>query len=158
MDVNTSLIFAKEELPTWAEMYSYHMYDNHYTYSQNSSMDPYWKIPRSLYLLGVCVNQLNKMAIDNHMDDIRFVIDHYTGNDVPIYTFELPTGKPNPFIIPHDGFTRIKLDPNIEHTAFMYDKTDEICRYDLCDTMEYKELMKPILEYFKDRYVEAYNG
>lgn len=122
-------IYAKEELPTWNEVYNEFYRNRVYMYSHidlnHLKRDPYWKIPHQKYLLAVVCNQLNKMIFEDDMKDdvihymqdilsdrvryVAFVLE--TDNDhnpvIPdpssppaIYTIPLPTGEPNPFIIP----------------------------------------------------------
>lgn len=115
--IYTPSIFTKEELPTWAEMY-YEFYQKRlFVLKDINTIDPYWKIPRSLVLMAQCCNELNKMLYEDGIKDKiyekfdlnlicfyidssafdRFNEDHNT--IPPIYTIPLPTGKPNPFMV-----------------------------------------------------------
>lgn len=104
--------FAKEELPTWNEVYNewYKKYrDDLYTFKaeRDAEIDTYWKIPKKLFLLAAVCNQFNKMISEDdfrfdNMPSIRFALspdfqDQF--DEFPtIYTFKNPRGNENPFI------------------------------------------------------------
>lgn len=145
-------IYAKEELPTWSEIYDLFYTQKQFVYDPSSSdaedLDLYWKIPKKKYLLAIVCNQFNKMLFEDDMKkdlmtfihneirddciDVRFtcepiddyelpedlktikedyerfvtrwkkaIDDKFVGTNMapPIYTFPLPTGATNPFII-----------------------------------------------------------
>ncbi|MCM1439739.1 MAG: hypothetical protein NC131_11160 [Roseburia sp.] len=61
-------LYAKEELPTWNEVYSEFFLSGLCFYNpdeQNQEMDPYWKIPRSKVRIATVCNQLNKMLYED---------------------------------------------------------------------------------------------
>lgn len=121
-------IYAKEELPTWAEVYEEFYLGKQYFYDPNKDeeIDPYWKIPHKKFLIAVVCNQFNKMLYEDKMmynickeltrefctpiiglqficrDSCNFnsdIFDHSFFETIStIYTFPLPTGKDNPFI------------------------------------------------------------
>lgn len=119
--------YAKEELPTWAEVYN-EFYKNklyiHESYQEySSSIDVYWKILHKKFLMITICNQFNKMlnedgyknelitmiqkSILSEATDIMFILndknDNYkcsfTNFIPPIYSINMPSGKHNPFII-----------------------------------------------------------
>lgn len=61
-------IYAKEELPTWSEIYDEWLKNNMLIYNpqnpEHQTLDPYWKIPHRKYLIAVVCNQLNKMIFE----------------------------------------------------------------------------------------------
>lgn len=64
--------FAKEELPTWNEMYECYtsglsLYDP--KDPDDQMLDPYWKITRKKYLIAIQTNQFNKMLFEDGMMD-----------------------------------------------------------------------------------------
>lgn len=88
-------LYAKEELPTWDEMYTEFYKRELFSYTKDDTeLDPYWKIPRAQVLLTTCCNQLNKMIFEDKVDlnidmagaDIRFIIEGYT-NPFMVKTF-----------------------------------------------------------------------
>lgn len=79
-------LYAKEELPTWDEMYSDFYKKEIFGYNEDDTeLDPYWKIKRKMVQISMFCNQLNKMVfedkmlgeIDPKMRDIRFIIYGY---------------------------------------------------------------------------------
>lgn len=131
-------MYAKEELPTWGEVYEDFYLKKSFIYDpsnvEHQKLDLYWKIPRRKYLLAIVCNQFNKMLFENgirkqlieflnensiycDIEDVRFTCDlndnidniidvqkdygKFIGTDIapPIYTFPLPSGLNNPFII-----------------------------------------------------------
>lgn len=72
-------IYAKEELPTWAEVYE-EFYRCHRFYYDPSledgqMLDQYWRIPRLKVLLATVCNQFNKMLFEDGMrnDALKFI-------------------------------------------------------------------------------------
>lgn len=56
--------YAKEELPTWAEVYEDFYLNKIFVrdnFIQLEDIDPYWNIKRRLVLVGMICNQFNKM-------------------------------------------------------------------------------------------------
>lgn len=126
-------IYAKEELPTWGEVYNdwYKAGMPMYNRNDDHEIDPYWRIPKLKLLVTLVCNQFNKMLLEEDglkndllsiinkrvlTDDciatgIRFMCEvHPTPNTIPlldtapvIYTIPLPTKKTNPFIIPSNA-------------------------------------------------------
>ena len=104
-------MYAKEELPTWSEVYDeFYMnqyYDDrtYYTDEMLTKIDPYWKIERYKVLLATVCNQFNKMIFEDgyksilqkafeqeryyedeagrsvELVDIIFTCDPYTGRE-----------------------------------------------------------------------------
>lgn len=61
-------IYAKEELPTWIEMYEDFWLKKSFKYDKENpddKLDIYWNIPRKKYLMATACNQLNKMLIED---------------------------------------------------------------------------------------------
>lgn len=73
--------YAKEELPTWSEMFNEFYKGNITTYDPNDSShieeDLYWHLPHRKMLLGWICNQLNKMLFeDGRRDDILNLVNN----------------------------------------------------------------------------------
>lgn len=53
--------YVKEELPTWDEFYHDFYQQKQYRYdpSIHTEKDLYWEMPRRLYLMSICCNQIN---------------------------------------------------------------------------------------------------
>lgn len=64
--------YAKEELPTWSEVYDEFYKRKSFIYfpdkEEDQVLDPYWKIPRLKVLLATVCNQFNKMIFE---DDVK---------------------------------------------------------------------------------------
>lgn len=62
-------IYAKEELPTWAEVYEEFYLKKQFMYDPNEPNDQiedsYWKIPHKKFLIAVVCNQFNKMLYED---------------------------------------------------------------------------------------------
>lgn len=62
-------IYAKEELPTWNEVYNEFYKEKVYSYTlmdpKHQEMDLYWKIPHMKYLIMTVCNQFNKMIFED---------------------------------------------------------------------------------------------
>lgn len=62
-------LYAKEELPTWSEVYEecflkgLLFYNSDHPHQQE--LDPYWKLPRLKVLLATVCNQMNKMLFED---------------------------------------------------------------------------------------------
>lgn len=66
-------IYAKEELPTWDEIYNEWYLNKQFIYNPDEELskieDLYWKIPHQMYLLITVCNQLNKMIYEDGIKD-----------------------------------------------------------------------------------------
>lgn len=62
-------IYAKEELPTWSEIYNEFYINNYYYFDPKNPdhqiEDSYWKIPHRKYLLTMICNQFNKTLFED---------------------------------------------------------------------------------------------
>lgn len=76
-------IYAKEELPTWDEVFNVWFNENiHYYHPKNpkhQDLDPYWKIPRRKYMIMIICNQFNKMLFEDGY--YQPLIDYLNSND-----------------------------------------------------------------------------
>ena len=65
--------YAKEELPTWSEVYNEFYKERIYIYSNidpdHQVIDPYWNIPHRKYLIMTVCNQFNKMIFEDGYKD-----------------------------------------------------------------------------------------
>lgn len=89
-------LYAKEELPTWGEVYEWLKTKGSLIYVpsdvETHGIDPYWKVPSLKYKLAIICNQFNKMIFEDGMlpelldslhnaelggiiTDVRFVIE-----------------------------------------------------------------------------------
>lgn len=72
-------IYAKEELPTWIEMYEEFWMKKIFKYDKenpnDAELDIYWNIPRKKFIMATACNQLNKMLMENPEFHDK-VIDH----------------------------------------------------------------------------------
>lgn len=74
-------IYAKEELPTWNEIYDW--FKNNIGYNPkdetHQDLDPYWGIPYRKYLQAIICNQFNKMLFEDGMEKelVIFIKDKY---------------------------------------------------------------------------------
>ena len=76
-------VYAKEELPTWSEVYNEFYKQKMFSYSitdpSQQTIDPYWKIPHMKYIIMTVCNQFNKMIFeDGYKDEI---IKKYISNE-----------------------------------------------------------------------------
>ena len=66
-------IYAKEELPTWSEIYEEFYLNKCYSCDINKKedqlIDLYWKIPHKTFLISVICNQFNKMIYEDNLKD-----------------------------------------------------------------------------------------
>lgn len=207
-------IYAKEELPTWSEVYDLFYTQKQFVFDPNgpeaSELDLYWKIQKRKYLLAIVCNQFNKMLFEDGMKkdlmtfihneirddciDVRFTcepIDDYelpedlstiqedyerfvtrwkkaiddkfvgTAMPPPIYTFPLPTGESNPFLISKHP----RVDINTIHTKMCLVPILKFGRqgndYSIAAPLPYEEwneddynkiidfMMRPFKEYFE---------
>lgn len=162
--------YAKEELPTWNEVYNewYKGYSKDlYMFKPNRDIerDTYWKIPKKLFLLAVVCNQFNKMMYeDGYIDkisnlfendyiNIRFELVPITANanKSPIYSMLNPRGKDNPFVdktnrvfIPKDIVEFVDLQLCLEDANGIYGSS----RYMRDKAVNI--LMEPFIEYFEN--------
>ncbi len=62
-------LYAKEELPTWNEVYNEWYLNKIWDYNRDNhdhqELDPYWKIPKRKMLIGFVCNQFNKMLFED---------------------------------------------------------------------------------------------
>lgn len=63
-------IYAKEELPTWNEIYNEWYKKNRVSWDpfvklKDGELDTYWKIPKVKYLLATVCNEFNKMIFED---------------------------------------------------------------------------------------------
>lgn len=68
-------VFAKEELPTWAEIYECYSKQIDFYGPRllgHNTPDPYWRFSRRQYLIATLTNQLNKMLYEDGTDDPSF--------------------------------------------------------------------------------------
>lgn len=113
--------WTKDDLPTWHELYyDFYVPGNYqYTPGHYQLLDPYWKIPRQLYLLATACNQINKiLGEDGRMDEVVSYFSHFYNmridsiiftleppdvmflfGPVPIYSLPLPNGGKNIFAL-----------------------------------------------------------
>jgi len=105
-DEYVTSIYAKEELPTWNELYNEFWLGEVFSYDPDNPdhnvvgvppnsdpvtivqhIDMFWKLPHRKLLLGWVCNQLNKMIFeDNQRDDI---IDHFSSYEITDIRFVL---------------------------------------------------------------------
>lgn len=83
--------YVKEELPTWDEFYHDFYQQKQYQYdpSIHTEQDLYWKMPRRLYLMSICCNQINMRLFEfNDMVDVVQKVNsayyHYIDHVNPI--------------------------------------------------------------------------
>ena len=65
--------YVKEELPTWDEFYHDFYQQKQYRYDPSIHTEPdlYWEMPRRLYLMSICCNQINMRLFEfNEMADV----------------------------------------------------------------------------------------
>lgn len=174
--------YTKDELPTWSEIYyNYWLnYDNANEYHDDEDiyeLDKYWRIPKKLYLLGMVCNQLNKMISEDGIEitslangevpskDISsfFVLQPlnydtvFNGDKAPIYTFKLPNGKRNPFIVNDDK--RIEVNDYVKTSMrlILQQKYDMPLKGETISCSTYtmfkpivEDILKEVINYFKD--------
>mgnify|MGYP001625036419 CR=1 FL=1 len=83
--------YVKEELPTWDEFYHDFYQQKQYRYdpSIHTEKDLYWEMPRRLYLMSICCNQINMRLFEfNEMTDVVQKVNsayyHYIDHVNPI--------------------------------------------------------------------------
>lgn len=73
-------LFAKEELPTWGEVYEeFWKYQQFFYDPKDADMqkeDLYWKIPHRKYLIAIVCNQFNKMIFEDKFNYHNINIDY----------------------------------------------------------------------------------
>lgn len=158
--------FAKEELPTWNEVYNewYKKYkDDLYTYrtERDTEIDTYWKIPKKKYLLAAVCNQFNKMIFEDKLDieytlDLRFALypdfqDQYIDEFPTIYTFKNPRGNENPFITLSQRHLIIENE-DCEMVILYKNNSSEMQKIDDINTMNciVEKFMQPFINYFEN--------
>lgn len=81
-------IYAKEELPTWAEVYEEFYLKKQFLYDPNDPdhqhRDLYWPIQNKKYILATVCNQFNKMIFEDGLktDLLKFINDNIGKNCV----------------------------------------------------------------------------
>lgn len=92
----TLSIYAKEELPTWGEIYGEYYKRHRFYYEPGHEafqmMDPYWRIPRLKVLLATICNQLNKEIFEDGRKDnaIKFINENIMDGVIDLrFTCEL---------------------------------------------------------------------
>lgn len=76
--------YAKEELPTWQELYDWYMLEDKVYNPEydKDDLDPYWRIPKKEFMIITICNQLNKMLFeDGYRMKIINMINDYMGSD-----------------------------------------------------------------------------
>lgn len=175
--------YVKEELPTWAEMHEwYQHYQEHYQAhdgggpcyykpGDEGEIERYWRIPRSLYLLALVCNQMNKMlAEDGYLDMIKKTLSDQNilinkiffmltkngdlRDDTPwIYTFQ--DVNDNPFILNKDIRSMVSPDDEYQLTIVV-DEGDMVShslnsdRMKMIKELTFETLFKEVEEYFKE--------
>lgn len=175
--------YVKEELPTWAEMHEwYQHYQEHYQAQDGGGpcyykpgdegeIERYWRIPRSLYLLALVCNQMNKMlAEDGYLDMIKKTLSDQNilinkiffmltkngdlRDDTPwIYTFQ--DVNDNPFILNKDIRSMVSPDDEYQLTIVV-DEGDMVShslnsdRMKMIKELTFETLFKEVEEYFKE--------
>lgn len=160
--------YAKEELPTWAEMHDDFWLQEIFAYnnSENDKNDLYWKIPHRKFILSICCNQLNKMIYEDEFDyselqkhfldkieRIQFsLINHEIKNDFPeIYTIPMPSGEENPFILNnHERINVKEIDMLSLKLIIRFDKGNDMV------INQNSEKFKTFLEIFMKQYIEYF--
>lgn len=118
-DVFVLSTYAKEELPTWNEIYEVWYKDKMFHYDpddpNDQEPDVYWKIPRKQYLIAVICNQFNKMLYedgkmdalkqllfdegivptDHQIEDISFIAENGIDENLPRFLKNHNIGDPN---------------------------------------------------------------
>jgi len=116
-------IYAKEELPTWSEVYEEFYLGKQYSYDPNNpddqTIDPYWKIPHKKFLIATVCNQFNKMIFEDGLKD-EILSDLEGKLSMKVYGIQFVYGTSkymttrvysdikfikNPFITPADIYT-----------------------------------------------------
>lgn len=72
--------YVKEELPTWDEFYRdfYQQKQYYYDPSIHTEKDLYWEMPRRLYLMAICCNQINMRLFE--FNEMPTVIQQLNSN------------------------------------------------------------------------------
>lgn len=77
--------YVKEDLPTWDEIYNVFYKGKMFKYNSqvDKTLDHYWKIPRSLYVITMMCNQFNKNLYEDNIHDslICFIKDTLCRDD-----------------------------------------------------------------------------
>lgn len=88
--------YVKEELPTWDEFYHDFYQQKQYRYDPaiHTEKDLYWEMPRRLYLMSICCNQINMRLFEfNEMPTVIQKLNsayyHYIDHTNPLI-FQAP--------------------------------------------------------------------
>lgn len=164
----TLSIYTKEELPTWSEMYNDFWLKEIFSFNEKSDQTPdrYWKIPHNKYILAIACNQLNKMVYEDKFDiskvselfdrevkDVIFNLTSYEYHfDHPdIYSFPMPDGSENPFIL--NNLIRMNINNLAELSLIIIIKFTDNYSAEIDIN---SELFIPILEIFMKPYIEYF--
>lgn len=141
-------IYAKEELPTWAEVYEEFYLQKQYKYdakdpNDNDNIDLYWQVPHKKYLIAIVCNQFNKMLYEDGLKDriikelnkhikdnilgLQFTIYPIEPNYIiltdkapMIYTIPMPSGVANPFIVINHNRVSINTLNSVKFSAVIH--------------------------------------
>ena len=172
-------IYAKEELPTWAEVYEEFYLGKIFDYDPDNpdhqTKDPYWNIPHRKYLLATVCNQFNKMLFEDQEKDkilsklsdkfhtkmtgLCFVcrenwlpVDDVLNFTPSIYTFPMPNGKTNPFITSNNK--RIDISKMTGYICI-----DPVYIYDIpSDHRDEFANINNFIDIMMDQYKSYFNG
>lgn len=161
--------YAKEELPTWAEIYEDFWLNENFAYSEKEGNDKdlYWNIPYKKFILAISCNQLNKMIYEDKFDlsklnslftnriiNAKFsFIDHEIKEDAfpEIYTIPMPNGEENPFILNDNKRINIsEIDPISLKIILQFDDNHQSVYNQNNPTF------KNILEIFMEQYIDYF--
>ena len=178
-------IFSKDELPTWNEMYNDWYKQRIFSFKNDSKseLDPYWKIPRNLYLLAAACNQLNKHVLEDGVDlkELESILDmevygikftlhefgrpiYFDAEEPPIYTFPNPNGLIDPFITnQHERIKVIDMDNvylmiHVNGGTIADKKSAYRAKRGRYALGLYSKEFIPVLEYFMKPYKEYFEN
>jgi hypothetical protein len=175
-DIYNCSLWAKEELPTWSELYHKFYLPQVYTYDPeiDKEIDPYWKIPKKKLLLGQVCNQLNKYIHEDNIDISPYLekyrlsninkIFFYLYNDkislsdgkgfsqFPIYTWKIPsTGAYSIFIT--NNYPRIDIN-SLDGVVSLHTQSityNGLKSFQMIDYRLIQFLLEDLISYFKDQ-------
>lgn len=152
--------YSRNELPTWNEVYNdwYCKYDaiSRYEYyaELDPEIDPYWKIPRKLYLLATICNQFNKMIYEDKIikENIRFALYQPSREnnciEIPtIYTFKNPSKIDDPFV---SLSNHCIIDENTDAKIMIYNGDELYDDYNIIDDYVSNTFINQFKEYFEN--------